>query len=68
MNFDQVIDDIRHSVSAIYRLPPDIQTAARLVYYDGIRRSFAVSAGLGAIATIAALFVQSKGLQRSNDA
>jgi hypothetical protein len=59
-----VIDEIRHSVSAIYDLPPDIQMAARLVYFEGIRRSFALSALLGAIATVAALFVKSKGLQR----
>jgi cystathionine beta-lyase/cystathionine gamma-synthase len=40
--------------------------AARLAYYDGIRRSFAVSTGMGAIATLAAIFVKSKGLQRSS--
>ncbi|KAJ5321933.1 uncharacterized protein N7506_011063 [Penicillium brevicompactum] len=40
----KVIDEIRHSVSAIYDLPPDVQMAARLVYYRGIRLSFMASA------------------------
>lgn len=65
--FSQIIDEIRHSVSAIHNLPPDIQMAARLVYYDGLRHSFALSAALGAVATVAAFFVQSKGLQRSGE-
>ncbi|KAJ9360567.1 MFS drug transporter [Paecilomyces variotii] len=64
----KVIEDIRHSVSAIHTLPPDVQMAARLVYYDGIRLSFAVSAGFGAVATIAALFAKGRGLDRSNSA
>ncbi|GES64996.1 MFS drug transporter [Aspergillus terreus] len=64
----RIIDDIRHSVSAIHRLPPDIQMAARLVYYRGIRLSFLASASFGFVAVIAALFTKGKGLHRSNDA
>ncbi|CAI7608482.1 unnamed protein product [Penicillium bialowiezense] len=61
----KVIDEIRHSVSAIYDLPPDIQLAARLVYYRGIRLSFMASAVFAFIATFAALFTRGKGLERA---
>ncbi|KAJ5247856.1 hypothetical protein N7468_002839, partial [Penicillium chermesinum] len=60
-----LIDEIRHSVSAIRTLPPDVQIAVRLVYYRGIRLCFATSAGFGLIATFAALFTGGKGLERS---
>ncbi|PKX99342.1 MDR family MFS transporter [Aspergillus novofumigatus IBT 16806] len=63
-----IIEQIRHSVSAIQDLPPDIQMAARLVYYRGIRLSFAASAGFAFIATIAALFSKGKGLHRGSSA
>ncbi|KAJ5307029.1 hypothetical protein N7508_006044 [Penicillium antarcticum] len=61
----KVIDEIRHSISAIYDLPPDVQMAVRLVYYRGIRLSFAASASFGLVATIAALFTSGKGLERA---
>ncbi|KAJ5424973.1 hypothetical protein N7465_000043 [Penicillium sp. CMV-2018d] len=61
----KVIDEIRHSVSAIYDLPPDVQMAARLVYYRGIRLSFMASAIFAFIATIAAIFTRGKGLERA---
>ncbi|KAJ1709826.1 MFS drug transporter [Aspergillus flavus] len=64
----KIIDDIRHSVSAIHDLPPDVQMAARLVYYRGIRLSFMASACFGFVATIAALFTKGKGLHRANNA
>jgi hypothetical protein len=60
-----VIDEIRHSVSAIYDLPPDVQMAARLVYYRGIKTSFMASAAFAFVATVAALFTRGKGLQRA---
>ncbi|XHG02049.1 hypothetical protein AWENTII_005412 [Aspergillus wentii] len=63
----KIIDDIRHSVSAIHDLPPDIQMAARLVYYKGIRLSFLASGSFGLIATVAAFFTKGKGLSRSNE-
>ncbi|OQD99668.1 hypothetical protein PENVUL_c063G08182 [Penicillium vulpinum] len=61
----KVIDEIRHSVSAIYDLPPDVQLAARLVYYRGIRLSFMASAIFAFIATIASIFTRGKGLERA---
>ncbi|KAK2745892.1 hypothetical protein FQN57_003505 [Myotisia sp. PD_48] len=61
----KIIEEIRHSVTAIQQLPPQAQMAARLVYYDGIKLSFAASATFGAIATVAAIFAKGKGLSRS---
>ncbi|EDP55019.1 MFS drug transporter, putative [Aspergillus fumigatus A1163] len=63
-----IIEQIRHSVSAIQDLPPDIQMAARLVYHRGIRLSFAAAAGFAFLATIAALFSRGKGLHRGSSA
>ncbi|PGH26773.1 hypothetical protein AJ80_01537 [Polytolypa hystricis UAMH7299] len=60
----KIIEEIRHSVLAIRKLPPDIQMAARLVYYDGIKLSFAASAGIALIACISALFAKGRGLSR----
>ncbi|KAJ5999700.1 hypothetical protein N7481_000109 [Penicillium waksmanii] len=65
MRMTTVIDEIRHSVSAIHDLPPDAQMAVRLVYYRGIRLSFGASACFGFIATFAALFTRGKGLERA---
>ncbi|PGH33576.1 hypothetical protein GX50_03564, partial [[Emmonsia] crescens] len=61
-----IIEEIRHSVLAISKLPPDAQMAARQVYHDGINLSFAVSAGFGFIATVSALFASGKGLSRAS--
>ncbi|KAJ5157871.1 uncharacterized protein N7482_008971 [Penicillium canariense] len=61
----KVIDEIRHSISAIHGLPPDVQIAVRLVYFRGIRLCFAASAAFGGVATVAALFTRGKGLERA---
>ncbi|OJJ02330.1 hypothetical protein ASPVEDRAFT_133389 [Aspergillus versicolor CBS 583.65] len=61
----KVIDEIRHSVSAIYDLDPEIQLAAREVYYGGIRMAFAASAVFGCVATLAAMFARGRGLKRA---
>ncbi|KAJ5698816.1 hypothetical protein N7462_000821, partial [Penicillium macrosclerotiorum] len=61
----KIIDQIRHSVSAIHDLPPDVQMAVRMVYYKGIRLCFAASASCGVIATISAFFTRGKGLERT---
>ncbi|KAK1149617.1 hypothetical protein N8T08_005166 [Aspergillus melleus] len=55
----KVISEIRHSVSAIYTLPPDIQAAAREVYYGGIQMAFGASAVFGGVASLAAVFLPS---------
>ncbi|KAJ5081113.1 hypothetical protein N7456_013351 [Penicillium angulare] len=64
----KLIDEIRHSVSAIHDLPAEIQMPVRMVYYHGIQLSFAASAAFGLIATIAALFTRGKGLERGSGA
>ncbi|KAF2727084.1 MFS general substrate transporter [Polyplosphaeria fusca] len=62
-NKTQIIDDIRHSVTALKHLPPEIQLKARLVYYDGIRLSFAASTAIAAVAIIASMFAYNAGLR-----
>ncbi|XDG07373.1 hypothetical protein ABKA04_006988 [Annulohypoxylon sp. FPYF3050] len=59
-----VIDAIRHSVTALKELPPDIQLQARQVYYQGLQYSFAASTASAVIATIAALLLNGKGIRR----
>ncbi|KAJ4401513.1 hypothetical protein N0V85_005507 [Neurospora sp. IMI 360204] len=59
----RVIDEIRHSVSAIKDLPPDIQLKAREVYYEGLRLSFATSTAVAAAAVGAALLARARGLR-----
>ncbi|KAK1774734.1 major facilitator superfamily domain-containing protein [Copromyces sp. CBS 386.78] len=58
-----VIDEIRHSVSAIKDLPPDIQLKAREVYYEGLRLSFATSTAVAAAGVGAALLARARGLR-----
>ncbi|KAL3450065.1 major facilitator superfamily domain-containing protein [Aspergillus insuetus] len=60
----KVIDSIRHSVSAIYDLEPEIQLAARHVYYQGIKMAFGASAAFGGVAALAAMFARGRGLKR----
>ncbi|KAF2107328.1 major facilitator superfamily domain-containing protein [Lophiotrema nucula] len=60
---DQIINDIRHSVTALRSLPPDVQLKARMVYYDGIRLSFAASTAIAGVAILASLFAYHAGLR-----
>ena len=59
----QIIDEIRHSVSALKDLDPEVQLRARLVYFDGLRYSFAASTAVAAIAAFASLFATGSGLR-----
>ncbi|KAK4208870.1 putative vacuolar basic amino acid transporter [Rhypophila decipiens] len=59
----RVIDEIRHSVTAIRDLPPDIQLKARLVYYEALRYSFAASTLVAAAAVCSALLANGRGLR-----
>ncbi|KAL3487309.1 major facilitator superfamily domain-containing protein [Aspergillus germanicus] len=63
----KVIDSIRHSVSAIYDLDPEIQLAARHVYYQGIKMAFGASAAFGGVAALAAMFARGRGLKRAGE-
>lgn len=62
----QYIDQIRHSVTALKELPPAIQLLARMVYYDGIRYAFVASTTFAALAVVASLFANGKGLRQTH--
>jgi hypothetical protein len=64
-NKEEIIDSIRHSVTELRNLPPDIQLKARLIYYDGIRYSFAASTGIATVAIVASLFAYNAGLRNT---
>lgn len=59
----QLIDQIRHSVTALRDLPPAIQLPVRLVYYEGIRRAFAASTAIALGAVAFSWFARSYGLR-----
>ncbi|KAI1494858.1 major facilitator superfamily domain-containing protein [Biscogniauxia mediterranea] len=61
-----VIDAIRHSVEALRDLPPDVQLKARMVYYEGLRYSFAASTAFAVIAICATLFANGHGLRKTS--
>lgn len=62
----QIIDNIRHSVTALRDLPPDIQLKARMIYYDGIRYSFAASTGIAGLAIVASIFAYNAGFRNTH--
>ncbi|CAJ2505793.1 Uu.00g131870.m01.CDS01 [Anthostomella pinea] len=61
----RVIDEIRHSVEVLKELPPDVQLKARMVYYDGLRYSFATATGIAVIGFCAALCINARGLRKT---
>ncbi|KAK8138291.1 multidrug resistance protein fnx1 [Apiospora sp. TS-2023a] len=61
-----VIDDVRHSVDALLRLPPDVQLKARHVYYTGLHYSFAASSACALVALCTALVAREKGLRKTS--
>ncbi|KAF9880910.1 major facilitator superfamily transporter [Colletotrichum karsti] len=62
----RLIDEIRHSVTALKTLPVEVRLPARMVYYEGIRYAFAASTAFAAIALIAALFASPRGLRSTH--
>jgi hypothetical protein len=64
---DQIIDDIRHSIEALRHLPPDVQLAARFVYYDGLRYAFAASTLITACAVCASFMASATRLRSTKD-
>ncbi|KAK4670005.1 uncharacterized protein QC763_207860 [Podospora pseudopauciseta] len=59
----RIVEEIRHSVSAIRDLPPDIQLKARHVYFEGLRYSFATSTAVAVAAVCAALLAKGSNLR-----
>ncbi|KAI1073795.1 major facilitator superfamily domain-containing protein [Whalleya microplaca] len=62
----RVINAVRHSVEALRELPPDVQLKARIVYYNGLRYSFAASTAFAVIAICAAMCASGKGLRKTS--
>lgn len=56
-HFGQVTNNVRHFVTALRHLPPEIQMKVRLIYYDDLAYAFFMSTGVAAAATLAGLFV-----------
>ncbi|KAI1403960.1 MFS general substrate transporter [Hypoxylon fuscum] len=62
----RVINAIRHSAKALRELPPDVQLRARMVYYDGLRYSFAASTAFAIVAFLAAMCANGRGLRKTS--
>ncbi|SPO03143.1 related to multidrug resistance protein fnx1 [Cephalotrichum gorgonifer] len=62
----KIIDEIRHSVTALKDLPLEVRLPARLVYYEGIRYAFAASTAFAGIAFVASLFANANKLRSTH--
>ena len=61
----QIIEEIRHSVFALRKLPPAEEAAARIVYHDAIKLAFAASGIFAVVSIVASFFANGKGLVRA---
>ncbi|KAJ9495056.1 hypothetical protein H2202_009531 [Exophiala xenobiotica] len=61
---EKLIDEIRHSVSVLKTLPPDVQLAARHVYYSALRYAFIANTAVAAVALVSAFFARGRSLDR----
>ncbi|TLD17975.1 uncharacterized protein PgNI_02577 [Pyricularia grisea] len=64
-NKDEIIEAIRHSITALKGLPDDVQTQARMVYYEGIHNAFAASTAFAGFAVVMTFLANPRGLRRS---
>ncbi|CCF32960.1 major facilitator superfamily transporter [Colletotrichum higginsianum] len=62
----RLIDEIRHSVTALKTLPVEVRLPARHVYYEGIQYAFAASTAFAGIALLAAIFASPRGLRSTH--
>ncbi len=60
----QIIDEIRHSVSILNELSPEVQVIARQAYFVALRYGFLASSAVGAIALVSAFFARGRNLSR----
>ncbi|KIW91503.1 uncharacterized protein Z519_07469 [Cladophialophora bantiana CBS 173.52] len=60
-----LIDEIRHSITMLKTLPPDMQSIARHGYYEALRYVFVANTAVTAVALVASFFAQGKGLRRN---
>ena len=58
------MDEIRHSVSGLKDLPPEVQGPAREVYFEGLKYGFLASAGIALVALISGFFARGRRLDR----
>jgi len=58
------MDEIRHSVSILRDLDPEIQDIARRVYFEALRYAFLASTAWAALALVAAFFAKGQRLDR----
>ncbi|TVY75718.1 putative transporter [Lachnellula suecica] len=63
-DMDRFIDEIRHSVSVLKKLPPEIEGLAREVYFEALKYAFLASAGFALIALISGFFARGRRLDR----
>ncbi|OQU96190.1 hypothetical protein CLAIMM_02303 [Cladophialophora immunda] len=63
-NKDELVDQIRHSVAVLDRLPPDVQSAARHVYYRALKYAYIANTAVAAVALLSAFFARGKSLHR----
>jgi hypothetical protein len=62
--WNKIIDEIRHSVSILRDLDPEVQDIARRVYFEALRVTFLASTGWAAVALISAFFAKGQRLDR----
>ncbi|CRK42917.1 hypothetical protein BN1708_008911 [Verticillium longisporum] len=65
-NKEQLIEEIRHSVTALKSAPVEVRLPVRLVYYEGIKYAFAASTATAGISFVAALFAHPRGLRSTH--
>ncbi|KAM0277004.1 hypothetical protein ACHAQH_006187 [Verticillium albo-atrum] len=61
-----LIEEIRHSVTALKSAPVEVRLPVRHVYYEGIQYAFAASTAAAGVAFVAALFAHPRGLRSTH--
>ena len=60
----KIIEDLRHSVTVLKDLDPEIQDIARGVYFEALRYTFIASTTWAVVAFVVAFFTKGKRLDR----
>ncbi|KAH8660743.1 putative MFS drug transporter [Tricladium varicosporioides] len=61
---DKIAEEIRHSVTILHDLPPELQEIARQVYFEALRYAFIGTTGITVIAFVSAFFAKGRSLKR----
>ena len=59
------MDEIRHSVTVLKDLSPEIQSVARQVYFEALRYAFISSTAVTVVALVSAFFARGRSLNRN---